>query len=83
MTFVSNDNQADIIEAFNSTSRYLNDLLNIDTPYFKGMVNKMYPPKLQLKKANKYFKYRGPIFGFSSIFFIPLFMINAITLTLI
>ena len=28
------ENQADIIEAFNSTSRYLDDLLNIDNIYF-------------------------------------------------
>ena len=28
------DNPADVIEAFNSTSRYLDDLLNIDNPYF-------------------------------------------------
>ena len=33
--------QADIIEAFNSTSRYLCDLLNIDNPYFEGMVNQI------------------------------------------
>ena len=26
------------IEAFNSMSRYLDDLLNIDNPYFEGMV---------------------------------------------
>ena len=32
MTSLSNDNQADIIEAFNSTSRYLDDLLNNDNP---------------------------------------------------
>ena len=30
MTSLSGDNQSDIIEAFNSTSRYLDDLLNID-----------------------------------------------------
>ena len=46
------DNQADVIEAFNSTSRYLEDLLNIDNPYFEGMVNQIYPPELQLNKAN-------------------------------
>ena len=40
------------IEAFNSTSRYLDDLLNIDNPYFEGMVNQIYPPELQLNKAN-------------------------------
>ena len=40
------------IEAFKSTSRYLDDLLNIDNPYFEGMVNRIYPPELQLNKAN-------------------------------
>ena len=40
------------IEAFNSTSMHLDDLLNIDNPYFEGMVNQMYPLKLQLNKAN-------------------------------
>ena len=52
MTSLSDDNQADIIEAFNSTFRYLDDLLNIDNPYFEGMVNQIYPPELQLNKAN-------------------------------
>ena len=41
-----------LLEAFNSTSRYLDDLLNIDNPYFKGMVKQIYPPELQLNKAN-------------------------------
>ena len=31
---------------------YLDDLLNIDNPYFEGMVNQIYPPELQLNKAN-------------------------------
>ena len=48
MTSLSDDNQADITEAFNSTSRYLADLLNIDNPYFEGMVNQIYPPELHL-----------------------------------
>ena len=52
MTSLSDDNQADIIEAFNSTSRYLDDLLYIDNPYFEGMANQIYPPELQLKKVN-------------------------------
>ena len=30
----------------------LDDLLNIDNPYFEGMVNQIYPPELQLNKAN-------------------------------
>ena len=33
MTFLFDDNQADTIEAFTSTSRYLDDLLNIDNHY--------------------------------------------------
>ena len=49
---LNHDSQADVIEAFNSTSRYLDDLLNIDNPYFEGMVNQIYPPELQLNKAN-------------------------------
>ena len=52
MTSLSNDNQADIIEAFDSTSRYLDDPLNIDNPYFEGMVNQIYPPELKLNEAN-------------------------------
>ena len=41
-----------IIEAFNSTSRYLDDLLNIDNPYFEQMVARIYPTELQLNTAN-------------------------------
>ena len=52
MTSLSDDNQADIIEAFNSNSSYLDDLLNIDNPYFEEIVNQIYPPELQLYKAN-------------------------------
>ena len=35
---LSDNHQADAIEAFNSTSRYLDDLLNIDNPYFKHVL---------------------------------------------
>ena len=52
MKDLSSDNQADVIKAFNSTSRYLDDLLNIGNPYFEGMVNQIYPSELQLNKAN-------------------------------
>ena len=52
ITSLSGDYQADIIETFNSTSRYLDDLLKIDNPYFEGMVDQMYPLELQLNKAN-------------------------------
>ena len=52
MTSLSDVKQAEIIEAFKSTSTYLDDLLNIDNPYFEGMINRIYPPELQLNKAN-------------------------------
>ena len=44
--------QADIIEAFRFTSRYLDNRLDIDNPYFAQMVSQMYPTELQLNKAN-------------------------------
>ena len=43
MMSLSDDNQADVIDAFNTTSRYLEDILNI---------NYVYPSELQLNKAN-------------------------------
>ena len=52
MKNLSSDNQTDVIKAFDSTSRYLDDLLNIGNPYFEGMVNQFYPPELQPNKAN-------------------------------
>ena len=42
----------DLIDAFNSTSRYLDDLLNIDNIHFEHMVHRIYPAELQLNKAN-------------------------------
>ena len=52
MLSLSDNNQTDIIEAFNSTSRNIDDLLNIDNPYFELMVGQIYPTELQLNKAN-------------------------------
>ena len=48
MLSLSGDYQADIIEAFNSIPRYLDDLLNIYNSYFEGMVNKIYLTELHL-----------------------------------
>ena len=51
MLSLSDANQ--IIEAFNSTSsRYLDDLLNIENNFFDSMVNHIYPSELKLNKAN-------------------------------
>ena len=43
--------QADDVEAFSPTSRYLDDLLNIDNPYFAQTVSQIYPTDFQLNKA--------------------------------
>ena len=86
MTSLTDDNQSDILEALNSTSRYLDDLLNIDNPYFERMVNQIYPPELQLNKANTsdtdapFWIY---IFLFLMVLFPPKYMINVLTLILI
>ena len=34
------DNQSEFIQAFNGTSRYLDDILNVDNPFFHQMVRK-------------------------------------------
>ena len=52
MMSLSDDKQADIIDAFNTTFRYLEDILNINNVYFDCMVSEIYPSELQLNKAN-------------------------------
>ena len=39
MLSLSDDNQFEVIEAFNSIFRYLGDLLNIDNTFFDSIVN--------------------------------------------
>ena len=52
MMSLSDDKQADVIDAFNTTSRYLDNILNINNVYFDNMVSQIYPSELQLNKAN-------------------------------
>ena len=52
MVSLSDDKQADIIDAFNTTSRYLDDILSIKNVYFDTMISQIYPSVLQLYKAN-------------------------------
>ena len=51
MMSLSDDKQANVIDAFNTTSKYLDDILNINV-YFDNMVSQIYPSELQLNKAN-------------------------------
>ena len=48
----SDNKQADVIVALNTTSRYLDDILNINNVYFDNIVGQIYPSELQLNKAN-------------------------------
>ena len=52
MKSLKKDKRTEIRDAFNSNSRYLNDLLNIDNIYFDQMFHRKYKAELQLNKAN-------------------------------
>ena len=47
MLSLSKNNQADVVEAFSCTSKYLDSLLNIDNPYFEHVVSQIYPTELK------------------------------------
>ena len=49
---LSDDKQADVIDAFNTTSRYFDDILNIHNVYFDNMVSQIYASELQFIKVN-------------------------------
>ena len=54
MMSLSDDKQANIIDAFNTTYRYLDDILNINDIYFDNMVSQIYPSELKLKANTSY-----------------------------
>ena len=43
MMSLSDDKQADVIDAFNTTSRYLDDIFNINNANFDNMVSQIFP----------------------------------------
>ena len=52
MLNLDKNSQADVITAFNNTSRYLDDILNLDNPFFDSLISSIYPNELKLNKAN-------------------------------
>ena len=52
MMSLSEGKQADIIDVFSTTSRYLDDILKINNVYFDTLVSQIHPSELQLNKAN-------------------------------
>ena len=51
MMSLSDDKQADSIDSFNTTSRYLDDFLNNNNVYFNNMVRQIYFSELHHNKA--------------------------------
>ena len=85
MMSLSDDKQADVIDVFNTTSRYLDDILNINNVYFDNMVSQIYPSELQLNKANTSDTKAAFLdlhLSILMILFLPKFMINMTTLIL-
>ena len=52
MVSLSDDKQTSVIDAFNTTTRYLDDIFNINNVYFDNILSQIYPSELQLNKAN-------------------------------
>ena len=52
MMSLSDNKQANVIDAFNTLSRYLDDISDINNVYFDNMVSQIYPSELLLNKAN-------------------------------
>ena len=53
MIALSEEKQSELIEAFSSTPRYLDDLLNSDNKYFDGLISQIYPSELQSNASIK------------------------------
>ena len=64
-----------------TTSRYLDDILNINNVYFDNNVSQIYPSELQLNKANTS-DTEAAFLDFLMILFLLKFMINVTTLIL-
>ena len=76
MMSLSGDKQAEIIDTFNTTSRYLYDILNINNVYFDNTVSQIY--HLELSDTEAAFL---DLHQFLMILFLP-FMIKVTTLIL-
>ena len=78
MMSLSDDKQAGSIEAFNTTSRYSDDILKIKNVYFANMVSQIpvYPSELPLNKANTSDTEAAFLDLHLMILFLPIFMIN-------
>ena len=82
MMSLSDYKQADVIDAFNTTSRYLDDNLNIHNIYFDNIISLIYPSELQLNKADTKAAFLDLHLSISNDIVSPKFMITVTTLIL-
>ena len=52
MLSLSPDNQPEVIRDINGTSSFLDDILNVNNPYFHHIVRKIYPTEHVRNKTN-------------------------------
>ena len=70
---------------FNTISRYLDGIFNINNVFFENMVSQIYPSELQLNKANTSDTEAAFLdlhLSILTILLLPKFMINVTTLIL-
>ena len=86
MMSLSKEKQSEVTEALSLTSRYLDDLLNIDNKYmyFDGLISQIYPELQSIKSSSS--ETEALFFGFARIYWMGLFhaksMVNAMILIL-
>ena len=85
MSNLQKSKRFDLIDKFNDTSRYLDDIFIIDNPTFPEHIPAIYPRELQLNKANTSNKETSFLDLNISIYilvmiFRPAFTANAMTL---
>ena len=74
MVSLSDDKQTDIIDAFNTTSRYMDNIVNVKNAYFDNMVSQIiYLSELQLIKDFQFYVLLSPYLCFIS-FYILIYM---------
>ena len=56
MSNLQKSKRFDLIDKFNDTSQYLDDIFTIDNPAFAEHIPDIYPRELQLNRANTFYK---------------------------
>ena len=52
MLSLETNSQADVITAFDNTSRYLDNILNLGNPFFEKLISSLHSKELRLNKPN-------------------------------